>query len=243
MSKYIILDTETTGNKEDDRIIQLGFFVISNGACDVFDDYCSSTQKISVEAMEVHNITPEVIKDKPTILETRAYKKLQEINNPDNYLLIHNSKFDLDMLKKEGFINQMKVIDTLRCAKHLYPELDYHRLQYIRYKLELYKKEQKEADALKISIKSHDAIGDVLVLKLFSRELFLKTKEAHPDSNPNEKLVELTKTPALIEKFKFGKYKDQRVEDVANSDLGYIKWMYKNLELDEDLKFTLEKFL
>jgi DNA polymerase III epsilon subunit-like protein len=243
MSKYIILDTETTGNKENDRIIQLGFFEISNGECVVFDDYCSSTEDISVEAMEVHNITPDIIQNRPSLIETEAYKRLQELNSSDNYLLIHNSKFDLDMLKKDGFENQMMVIDTLRCAKHLYPELDSHRLQYIRYKLELYKNEQKEAEALGVSVKSHDAIGDVLVLKLFSRELFLKAKETHPDSNPNNKLVELTKTPALMDKFKFGKYKDQRVEDVANSDLGYIKWMYKNLELDEDLKFTLEKYL
>jgi DNA polymerase-3 subunit epsilon/exodeoxyribonuclease X len=243
MSKYIILDTETTGNQQEDKIIQLGFFVISGGKCEVYNSYCKSDQHISVEAMEVHNIVPKMIENEPYLKDTIAYKKLNEINSGDNYIFIHNANFDLDMLKKDGFTNNMKVVDTLRCAKHLYKELDYHRLQYLRYKLELYKSENIEAKKLNIDIKSHDAIGDVLILKLFSRELFLEVKKQFPDEEPHDKLIEFTNTPVLLTKLKFGKYKNQRIEDIANSDLGYLKWMYKNLEIDEDLKFTLEKYI
>jgi DNA polymerase-3 subunit epsilon/exodeoxyribonuclease X len=193
--------------------------------------------------MEVHNIVPKMIENEPYLKDTTAYKKLNEINSGDNYIFIHNANFDLDMLKKDGFVNNMKVVDTLRCAKHLYKELDYHRLQYLRYKLELYKSESIEAKKLNIDIKSHDAIGDVLILKLFSRELFLEVKKQFPDEEPHDKLIEFTNTPVLLTKLKFGKYKNQRIEDIANSDLGYLKWMYKNLEIDEDLKFTLEKYI
>ena len=48
--------------------------------------------------------------------------------------------FDLGMMEKEGFVSHMRVIDTLRVAKHLLPEQKSKALQYLRYALELYKK-------------------------------------------------------------------------------------------------------
>lgn len=88
-----------------------------------------------------------------------------------------------------------------------FKELPYHRLQYLRYALDLYKNEQEEASKNNIVIKAHDAIGDVLVMKLFLSKLVAQCKVIYPDYNPIEKLVELTKTPVFIETFKFGKYK------------------------------------
>ena len=39
MAKYILFDTETTGNSEEDRIIQVGAMIIdSNGDVEVFDE-------------------------------------------------------------------------------------------------------------------------------------------------------------------------------------------------------------
>ena len=139
-------------------------------------------------------------------------------------------------------LNQFTLIDTLRCAKHLYPELPYHRLQYIRYALDLYKSEQQEADSLNITIKAHDAIGDVLVMKLFLRQLVVRCNEVYPDYNTMEKLAELTQTPVFIKTFRFGKYKGQDVLAVAAQDIGYLQWMRANMaDLDEDMRYTLDK--
>ena len=149
----------------------------------------------------------------------------------------------MGMIKKEGFVNQYQLIDTLRCAKHLFPELPYHRLQYIRYALELYKVEETEAAKHNITIKAHDAIGDVLVMKLFLTKLVGKCREIYPDYNPIEKLVDLTKTPVFIKTFKFGKHKGKDIEAVAREDAGYLNWMRTNMELDEDLRYTLDKVL
>lgn len=243
MSKqFVLFDTETTGNQEDDRVIQFGAMIVDNkGKVEVFDELCSSKVEIKLEAMEVHNITPNLLKGKPIATQTNFYKRLIELNNDENYLIAHNIKFDLDMIKKEGFKNNYKLIDTLRCAKHLFPELPYHRLQYLRYALSLYKLEEKEAKKHNIVIKAHDAIGDVLVMKLFLSELVKRVKETYPDCNPMEKLVELTSTPVLIKIFKFGKYKGQEIEKVAKFDLNYLIWMSANMELDEDMKFTLKR--
>jgi len=244
MTKYVLFDTETTGNQVEDRIIQVGAMVIgSKGEVEVYNELCSADLPIKVEAMEVHNITPDIIEGKAPFTSTKFWNDLASLNSENNYLIAHNIKFDLGMLEKEGFVNNMKLIDTFRCSKHLFPESDYHRLQYFRYSLGLYKKEQAEAMKHNITIKAHDAIGDVLVMKLLLSELVAKVKEQYAGVNPMVKLVELTNTPVMMQSFKFGKYKGEQIADIARSDAGYIKWMLKSLELDEDLKYTLERVL
>jgi DNA polymerase-3 subunit epsilon/exodeoxyribonuclease X len=244
MTKYVLFDTETTGNQEEDRVIQIGAMVVgAKGEVEVYDELCSSDVEIKIEAMEVHNITPDIIRGKEPFSTTKFYNDLQGLNSENNYLIAHNIQFDLGMLKKEGFINRMKLIDTLRCSKHLFPDSNYHRLQYFRYSLGLYKDEQKEAKKYGIVIKAHDAIGDVLVMKLLLSKLVAKVKEQYPNVNPMIKLEELTNTPVFMKSFKFGKYKGEQIDDVARRDAGYIKWMLKSLELDEDLKYTLERVL
>jgi len=242
MAKYVLFDTETTGNKDDDRIIQIGAMIVdAREPVEVFDELCTSEVEIKLEAMEVHNITPDKLEGKPKAIETNVYKRICELNTPENFLIAHNISFDLGMMEKEGFLNQYKLIDTLRCAKHLFPDLPYHRLQYLRYALDLFKDEEAEASKNNIVIKAHDAIGDVVVMKLFLSKLVAKCREVYPDYNPMEKLEDLTKTPVFIKTFKFGKHRGKETADVAREDAGYLNWMMKNMDLDEDLKYTLDK--
>lgn len=245
MAYYVLFDTETTGAAQEDRVIQFGAMIVDNkGKVEAFDELCSAPIPIKLEAMEVHNITPDLLENKPKAVETNFYKRLEELNSDENYLIAHNINFDLDMIKKEGFENSYKLIDTLRCAKHLFSDLPYHRLQYLRYALDLYKFEENEASKYGITIKAHDAIGDVLVMKLFLSKLVGKCREVYPSLNPMEKLVELTTTPVFINTFKFGKYKGQNIEEVAKIDANYLNWMRTSMnDLDEDMKFTLDKVL
>jgi len=243
-AKYIILDTETTGVGENDRIIQLGYIVLGAKEIEVHNEFNSSDVPISFGAMEVHGTTQEMIEGKPACVDTSAYKRLLELNTNENYMIIHNSPFDVGMLEKEGFKTQMKVIDTLRVAKHIFPDEDAHRLQYFRYKMGLYKDEQKEADALNIVVKAHDAIGDVLVLKLFLSKLRAAVQEQYPGENPVEKMVDLTSTPILIKTFRFGKHKGKELADVALSDAGYLRWMLSSMEnLDDDMRYSINSVL
>ena len=244
MARYVLFDTETTGNQEKDRIIQIGGMIVhSKDKIEIYDELCVADVPITIEAMEVHNITPDAIESKPPYAELSFAKKLLEYNSAENYLIAHNISFDLGMLEKEGFENNYTLIDTLRCAKHLLPEMPYHRLQYLRYALELYKLEGAEADKLGITIKAHDAIGDVLIMKLLLSELVKRTQEKFAGVNPMVKLAELTQTPVLMKTFKFGKYKDREIEEICKADKGYITWMQNNMDLDEDMMFTLEHYL
>ncbi|MCF6330507.1 MAG: 3'-5' exonuclease [Sulfurimonas sp.] len=242
--KYIILDTETTGVADEDRVIQLGYIVLGAKKIEVQNEFFSSDIQIKFAAMEVHGITQEMIESKPICQESTSYNRLQELNTNENYMIIHNAPFDLGMLEKEGFNTNMKVIDTLRVAKHIYKDEEAHRLQYFRYKLGLYKDEKKEADALGIVVKAHDAIGDVLVLKLFLSKLKQSITKIFPDENPVDKMVDLTNTPILIEKFRFGKHKGKTLREVASEDAGYLRWMLSSMEnLDDDMRYSINTAL
>lgn len=243
MAKYILFDTETTGAGEKDRIIQVGAMIVhGRDEIEVLDEFCLADVPIGIEAMEVHNITPDVIENQPSYAELGFTKKILEYNTPENYLIAHNISFDLGMLEKEGFENHYTLIDTLRCAKHLLPDSPYHRLQYLRYSLALYKEEGAEADKRNITIKAHDAIGDVLVMKLLLSKLVKLTQDKFSGVNPMVKLAELTQIPVLLKTFKFGKYKDREIEEICKADSGYINWMKNNMDLDEDMRFTLEQY-
>jgi DNA polymerase-3 subunit epsilon/exodeoxyribonuclease X len=244
MAKYIILDTETTGTDEQDRVIQLGYMVLGAKDIEVHNEFCSADVPINYAAMEVHGITPEMIEGKPKCIEMPAYKRLLELNTPENYMIIHNAPFDLKMLEKEGFDVKMKVIDTLRVAKHIFEDEEAHRLQYFRYKMELYKEEETEAKKLGIEVKAHDAIGDVLVLKLFLTKLRKAVEEKFPGENPVEKMVDLTNTPILVKTFRFGKHKGKSLEEVAREDAGYLRWMLSSMDnLDDDMRYSINHYL
>ena len=245
MAKYVLLDTETTGAGDSDRIIQLGFMVLDGKNVEVYNDLCLAPLPIGYGAMEVHGITPDMVEGKPPCIETSAFQALCALNTPDNILIIHNAPFDLGMLAKEEFTSQMRLIDTLRCARHLFDDEEAHRLQYFRYRLGLYKIEQAEADALGIEVKAHDAIGDVLVLKLFLSELRKRLQERFEGVNPIDKMVELTQTPVLYTKaLRFGKHKGKTLTEIAEADKGYLTWMLGNMDtLDEDMRYSIGRVL
>ncbi len=244
MPYYILFDTETTGGLEEDRIIQIGAIVLdAKGNFEFFNEFVKAPIDIKIEAMEVHNITPDMIQDAPLFRDTKFCKRLNELNSEENYLIAHNLIFDLTMVDKEGFKSNLKHIDTLRCARHLLSNLPFHRLQYLRYALDLYKDEAAEAAKMSLQIKAHDALSDVLVMKLLVSKLVSLAKQKFAEQNPMSVLYALTKKPILIREFKFGKHKGKQISDVVFKDKAYIEWMMSNMELDEDMKYSLNYFL
>ncbi len=242
--KFVILDTETTGAQESDRICQLAYIVaapqlVGTAIEEVHEDLCKPPVPISYGAMAVHHITEEMVQESPPCTETPAYRRLEELNTPQNILVIQNAAFDIQMLQKEGFVPKMALIDTLRCLRHLYPDMESHGLQYVRYAFGLYRNEEKEARSIGLKIRAHDALGDVLVLKML---LDLLLSEHSPDE-----LIELTRKPITYKTFKFGKYRGEDVLEVAKKDPGYLEWMLDDNgpdeRLDEDWRYTLSNAL
>ncbi|MGL4370621.1 MAG: 3'-5' exonuclease, partial [Spirochaetota bacterium] len=195
MSKIICLDTETTGADREDRILQLAYLIAEPG-CDIqlHNAVCNPGRSIKYDAMAIHHITPEQVENCPSLVHTREYRTLLSINSPDNYLVIQNAKFDLEMLAKDGFTSNMKLIDTMKVSQHALQDSPRHGLQYLRYSLGLYKKE----DQFQEMIKAHDALGDVIVLYLLYQYF------CESGLTPDE-MVELTAQPVLLKTFSFGK--------------------------------------
>jgi DNA polymerase III epsilon subunit-like protein len=238
MSKLIFFDTETTGNTENDFLVQIAY----KCGNETFSGLYKPFIKIPPEASAVHHITNKMVENKPTFKESTdqpIIKKLFE--DADSIVVAHNAPFDLMIVKKEG-INPSKFICTLRLARYLDPEgkIDRYNLQYLRYLLDL----DVEATA-------HDALGDVLVLEKLFERLYKKTQEEIKKGAGEdpiiEKMVEISSHPSLLRTFNFGKYNGKKIEEVAKVDRGYLEWLLaqkKNSnQTEEDWIYTLKHYL
>ena len=266
MSKLVIFDTETTGLDREDKIIQIGAIVSelgSNKNTEKYNELCFSDTPIKIEAMSVHGIRQKDIENMPLFNDIEFRKTLDYLNCNENYLIAHNLDFDLNMLNKEGFTNKYKLIDTLQCAKHLYEigeningyRLPNHKLQTFRYILLTQNEEDDEAKKYDVQIKAHDAIGDVIILKLFLHKLYFKIKEIFNIDNPItvfDKMVELTKKEVEVKIINFGKHKGKTINEIESIDSGWIDWLYKELQkqkenndskFNRNLFYTLDKLV
>jgi len=230
----IYLDLETTGLEEADRICSLGLIIQGGDDTQTYDGLIKPSRKIRPEAMAVHHITNEMVKEAPLFSDAEIVKLLQTYNSDENILVAHNISFDLAMLAKEDFFWKGGVIDTLKCSRHLIDEIDRFSLQFLRYELGLYRSEVKEADRLGLELKAHSALSDAFHVRLLHHYLNEMVND--------EKLMELTMEPVLIKKFAFGKYKDHYLEEVAMNDAGYLRWMLEQ-KIDEDLEYSIKHYL
>jgi len=234
---YVFLDTETTGLEENDEVIQLSYIVSRDGKKVVMDSMYRPTCKISFKAMAVHGITEEMVADKERLTsDSLLIRGLKKLDDSGAVMFIHNAKFDLGMLRRHGYETKMEVVDTLRCARHLFPEAEGHALGVIYYQYGLYNSMESIANEAGVDVKclgAHNAVYDVLMLMLVSRFLIRYAGSV-------EKLIELTKTPVMVKEFSFGKYKGRKIADIAKEDDGYLEWMLNGMDgLDEDLRHTI----
>ena len=231
------IDVETTGLEKEDRICSIGLIVVGRDKTDTYYDLVKTPKKIPPEAMAVHHITNEMLKDAPVFWDASAVQRLQELNHTETTLVGHNLAFDLQMLEKEGLTWQGGMIDTLKCVKHLLGgEIEHFSLQFLRYELRLYRGEAAAAEPLGITPVAHHALSDAFHTMLLYRYL--------GEMADDEQLMRLTTEQALIHKLPFGKYGGKYIEEIARRDPGYLEWMLNSLsDLDEDLRYSIEYYL
>ena len=231
----LYLDVETTGLEARDRICALGLMTVDDhGVVETFGTLVKPRLKVSTEAMAIHHLTNEMLKEAPSIEVSEIWDVLQKYNSVDHVLVAHNVNFELEMLAKDGLLWKGGLIDTMKCSKHLIDEIDRFSLQYLRYELGLYRSEQEEAEKVGVALMAHTALSDAFHTKM----LHLYLNEMADD----EHLMELSMTPVLIKKLNFGKYKGHYLEEVAMQDAGYLQWLSKQ-EIDEDLTHSINIYL
>jgi DNA polymerase III epsilon subunit-like protein len=236
--RIIFFDTETTGNSDKDRLCQLA---MKEHYVDepLVNALYKPPMPISIESMAIHHITERMVAGKPMFMESPEYPSLKDLFESDEVVVVaHNATFDLAMLAREGIVPK-NVICTYKLAYALDPndEVPNYRLQYLRYLLDL----DVEAEA-------HDALGDVLVLEALYERLAKKMLERHgTEETALEAMLAISAQPLLFTTIRFGKYKGQKIEDVAKTDASYLRWLLEQKKQapigEEDWIYTLEHYL
>lgn len=134
--RIVVLDTETTGMNREGGPTYLGHKIIEIGAVEIinrkltgrhFHVYIKPDRLIQEDAIDVHGITDEFLRDKPTYNEVHQ-EFLDFIQGAE--LVAHNAPFDVGFMDHEfntldpsiGKTEQYcKITDTLAMAKRLFP--------------------------------------------------------------------------------------------------------------------------
>lgn len=130
MTRQIVLDTETTGLSAEggDRIIELGCVELLNRklTSNNLHLYFNPGRDSHEDALKVHGITNEFLKDKPKFADM-APQILEYLQGAE--VIIHNAAFDVGFLNKELELTGRppfktyveSVTDTLAMAKEMFP--------------------------------------------------------------------------------------------------------------------------
>ncbi len=126
--REIVLDTETTGIDPNDghRIVEIGCVELENHVPTgkTLQIYINPEREIPAEAIAVHGITNEFVKDKPTFLE--VYSDFIDFVAGAR-LVIHNAEFDMKFINHHllevghAAIGWNLVVDTLAMARKKFP--------------------------------------------------------------------------------------------------------------------------
>ena len=173
----MILDTETTGLKSDDRICQLAFKCNN----EIYSSYFNPMKEMTKEAQEVNKIDEEMLK---TCVKFEDSIMMKILSSMDSYIVVaHFAQFDIGMLAKENIIVKDHIC-TKTVAKWLYPKFKSHRLQDLKIELNII----GDFDA-------HNAVGDVFLLeKVTERMIDDISKKFNCDREKSiEKMISITK--------------------------------------------------
>lgn len=177
----IFVDTETTGLNEP-RLIELCYWIES--APTPITLRCNPQKPIELNATVVNGIRD---KDVAMLLPFREQACYQEIKKllarNDTVVIAHNAVFDVGVLGREGIVIKNSVC-TKELAKQKWPNAPHHRLQHLRYWLDI-----------EVGGVAHSALGDVMVLReLWNRlqlpehDLLLKTSETSDHAQTEKNL-------------------------------------------------------
>jgi len=200
----IILDTETT-QVDEPEVIQLAWR--RHGPVGTQETFCSNYEPegmIQWGAMGVHNIIPADLVDCQPSAEAR-----KDLPNAA-YWIGHNIDFDWGAL---GSPPSVKRICTLAMARHLWPELDSHKLVTLMY----FTQGANEQTRQKVS-RAHSALDDVLMCE----ELYeVICQVAKLDPRDYEKVWVFSEEARIPKVWPGGKFKGQ---PIAAADRGYANW-------------------
>jgi DNA polymerase III epsilon subunit-like protein len=222
--RFLIADTETSGfgKPPDAMAVEIAWMEVDDDL-NILEQWHSLIDPeipISPGASGVHHITAEHVADAPTIDEFFSVVHPGKITG-NVVFIAHNAPFDRPYWMP-WIENCVGEIDTLRVVKRLFPDVQNHKLQTLRYEFGL-----NSGDA-------HSALGDVITL----HSLLRKIREEHGVTLAE--LLTRSAEPLFIHKMGFGKHRGQSIHSVPKD---YLKWLRGTDNLDPDLAYTIDKVM
>ena len=222
MQRIFVADVETTGlSALSDGIVELSFVEIDED----FNEISRLSTKVNPgigicpAASAVHGIINADVAEAPRL--TEVLDGFGEGYFEDAFLIAHNAQFDQKFL--DPYWDIQGVFCTLRAARRLYKDAPNHKLQTLRFFLDL--EVDREAAA-------HSAEGDVAVLVSLLKRMVKDSETSLPD------FVDLMLEPIPVDVMPFGKFKGCTLQSLPKS---YVKWMLNLPDLDSDLEISLRK--
>lgn len=229
----LFLDTETTGaDPSTAEICEIGAVLVSYDGLKQISDETSEfhslvrpSDRIPPEASAVHHITDMMVAGAPSAGEIES--GIASFAAGASIVCAHNSPFDLTILTRQmpsifRRFGDGNTVDSLRLARHLWPEIPSHALQVLRYRFGL--GDSLEGDP-------HRALFDAhLVRRLvhFARDGGLLPVRTW------EELAAFANSPLEVLVFSFGKYRGSLVEDIVVQDPQYVTWLLSQMWVPKD---------
>lgn len=218
---FICLDCESTGlNPLEDKIIEIAAIKFTfEKKIDKFEFLVNPGMDIPHESQQIHNITNEMVYQKPKIKEL-----LPDILKfvGDSIIVGHGIKFDIDLIANEAkkaaidcSIENNLFIDTLRLAR-LYGKSPENSLEKLRKHFNI----PNEG--------AHRAMNDVVV----NIEVF---KHLTTSFQTTKQVLERLKKPVLMKAMPLGKHKGRPFSEIP---LDYLKWA-AGKDFDQDLLYSI----
>jgi len=223
----IIFDLETTGiNIATDRIVEISWLKVNpNGEQKIKTQLVNPTIPIDPQAIHIHGITDEAVRDAPTFKEI-ARSLANEFEGCD-FAGYNSNKFDIPLLAEE-FLRVEVDFDMMK-RKFIDIQVIFHKMEqrnlaaaykfYCNRTLESAHRAEGDTMAtyeiLKAQLDRYENLeNDVDFLASFSTQT--KNVDFAGRIIYDEKEVEV---------FNFGKYKGKPVEEVLATDPGYFGWI------------------
>jgi DNA polymerase III epsilon subunit family exonuclease len=199
-STFVAFDTETTGLRPvAASLVEIGAvkFRCDGTEVETFSELIDPEEPIPEEVQNIHGITNEMVKGKPSVQEVLP-RFVDFLGPTDNILMAHNALFDLGFIVLDLYRAQMplpehKVFDTVTLARTLIPFLPGYRLQGLCAALEVSKGQEHRALADSILVKGlflalmdrAEGVGTVGQLSQLTRPVsFLDAKVSRMDAPP-----------------------------------------------------------
>ena len=218
---FICLDVEATGlSVEKDEIVELAVVKFTyDEILETYETLVNPGMEIPQESIDVHHISNEMVKGKPTIDQVlpEAFHLIGK-----HIIVGHNIGYDLAMLmqaaKKRSIpcpIELERSIDTLRLAR-LYAGSPTNSLEVLREHFNI-----PEEGA-------HRAMNDVIVnIQVF--------KYLAIDFKTTKEVLTRLKQPILLKTFPLGKHRGLPFREVP---IDYLNWA-GNQDFDQDLLYSI----